>query len=49
MKAILAKNASSDYCFELIDEASKMNSYIDLFKYLSFTSGSIIVYLIWKK
>jgi hypothetical protein len=49
MKIIMTKNLSSNFCFDLIDEASKMTSYINFFQYLSFTSGIIIVYLIWKK
>lgn len=49
MMAIMAKNADSNYCFELIDKASSITSYINFFQYLCITSGAFIIYLIWKK
>lgn len=49
MMAFLAKNVDNNYCFELIEKASNITSYISFFQYLSITIGISIVYLLWKK
>ena len=48
-KAIIAKNVSSDYCFDLIDKASQLTSLINFFQYCTFTLVIILFLLIYKK